>query len=59
MNSHAIPGETSEKEFPNQTKIHRQIPERHAADSQWQFKMLMAVVALCVLMLIGKVLGLF
>ena len=59
MKSHETLQETPEKELHTETKNHRQTAQPPAAGSQWQFKVLITVISLCVLMLVGKVFGLF
>ncbi len=59
MKSHETLHETLEKELVALTKDHSQPAHPRPSGGQWQFKVLLFVIALCVLMLVGKVFGLF
>ncbi len=51
--------EAPEKLSPAKKPVPRPLPPTETGGSQWQFKVLIVVITLCVLMLIAKVLGLF
>ncbi len=59
MKSHETLQEAPEKELVTRPKNHLQPAQPRASGNQWQFKVLLIVIALCVLILVGKTSGLF